>query len=82
MEDKPVYVFDEWAADKSPHFREYFYHSMFKLFDPVRTKSLSFLRKQESVFGRCGVPEAVDSCFRRNDRKKLEHRVSEIAALI
>ncbi|QTA93688.1 Uncharacterized protein dnm_097920 [Desulfonema magnum] len=21
------------------------------------------------------IPEAVDSCFRRNDRKKFEHRV-------
>ncbi|QTA87839.1 putative ABC transporter, ATP-binding protein [Desulfonema magnum] len=28
MEDKPVYVFDEWAADQSPHFREYFYHEL------------------------------------------------------
>ena len=25
MEDKPIYVFDEWAADQSPRFREYFY---------------------------------------------------------
>ncbi|QTA88927.1 Uncharacterized protein dnm_049740 [Desulfonema magnum] len=46
---------------------------MIKFADPVRTKNLSFLRKQESVFDRCGVPRAVDSCFRRNDRKKFEH---------
>ncbi|MCK5682261.1 cyclic peptide export ABC transporter [bacterium] len=25
MEDKPIYIFDEWAADQDPHFREYFY---------------------------------------------------------
>lgn len=25
MEDRPVYVFDEWAADQDPHFREFFY---------------------------------------------------------
>jgi len=25
LEDKPVYIFDEWAADQDPHFREYFY---------------------------------------------------------
>ena len=25
MEDKPVYIFDEWAADQDPHFRKYFY---------------------------------------------------------
>ncbi|OQY58188.1 MAG: hypothetical protein B6245_13180 [Desulfobacteraceae bacterium 4572_88] len=28
MEDKPVYVFDEWAADQDPHFREYFYMTL------------------------------------------------------
>ena len=26
LEDKPIYFFDEWAADQSPEFREYFYH--------------------------------------------------------
>nr|VFJ54738.1 MAG: putative ATP-binding cassette transporter [Candidatus Kentron sp. FM]VFJ57611.1 MAG: putative ATP-binding cassette transporter [Candidatus Kentron sp. FM]VFK06907.1 MAG: putative ATP-binding cassette transporter [Candidatus Kentron sp. FM] len=25
LEDKPFYVFDEWSADQSPEFREYFY---------------------------------------------------------
>jgi len=25
LEDRPVYVFDEWAADQDPHFREKFY---------------------------------------------------------
>lgn len=25
LEDAPIYVFDEWAADQDPHFREYFY---------------------------------------------------------
>ena len=28
MEDKPVYVFDEWAADQDPHFREHFYGTL------------------------------------------------------
>jgi len=28
MEDKPVYVFDEWAADQDPHFREYYYKTL------------------------------------------------------
>ncbi|QTA89047.1 Uncharacterized protein dnm_050940 [Desulfonema magnum] len=51
---------------------------MFKFSDPVRAKSPSFLRKQESIFGRCCASGAVDYCFRRNDRKKLDHRVSAI----
>ncbi len=26
LEDKPIYIFDEWAADQAPQFRDYFYH--------------------------------------------------------
>jgi putative pyoverdin transport system ATP-binding/permease protein len=25
LEDRPIYVFDEWAADQDPHYREIFY---------------------------------------------------------
>lgn len=32
MDDKPVYLFDEWAADQSPQFRDYFYHKLLPLF--------------------------------------------------
>jgi len=28
LEDKPIYIFDEWAADQMPQFREYFYHQL------------------------------------------------------
>ena len=28
LEDKPVYVFDEVAADQDPHFRSYFYETL------------------------------------------------------
>jgi putative ATP-binding cassette transporter len=28
LEDKEIYVFDEWAADQDPHFREYFYKTL------------------------------------------------------
>jgi putative ATP-binding cassette transporter len=28
LEDKPIYVFDEWAADQSPGFRDYFYYQL------------------------------------------------------
>ncbi|WP_019912684.1 cyclic peptide export ABC transporter [Paenibacillus sp. HW567] len=26
LEDRPIYLFDEWAADQDPEFRDYFYH--------------------------------------------------------
>lgn len=28
LEDRPLYVFDEWAADQDPHFRKYFYEEL------------------------------------------------------
>ncbi len=28
MEDRPVYIFDEWAADQDPEFRRKFYHEI------------------------------------------------------
>jgi len=28
LEDKPIYVFDEWAADQDPEFRKYFYEDL------------------------------------------------------
>lgn len=28
MEDKPIYLFDEWASDQDPEFREFFYHTL------------------------------------------------------
>lgn len=30
LEDRPVYVFDEWAADQDPRFRRYFYEVILK----------------------------------------------------
>lgn len=28
LEDRPLYIFDEWAADQDPQFKEVFYHSI------------------------------------------------------
>jgi putative ATP-binding cassette transporter len=28
LEDRPIYVFDEWAADQDPYFKEIFYHQL------------------------------------------------------
>ncbi|KPA11002.1 ABC transporter ATP-binding protein, partial [Candidatus Magnetomorum sp. HK-1] len=30
LENKPIYVFDEWAADQDPNFRQYFYTTIIK----------------------------------------------------
>jgi putative ATP-binding cassette transporter len=28
LEDRPIYLFDEWAADQDPHFKQVFYHEL------------------------------------------------------
>jgi putative ATP-binding cassette transporter len=28
LEDRPIYVFDEWAADQDPQYKEIFYHTL------------------------------------------------------
>ena len=28
LENKPIYLFDEWAADQDPDFRRYFYREL------------------------------------------------------
>ena len=28
LDDKPIYIFDEWAADQDPGFRRYFYEGL------------------------------------------------------
>jgi len=28
LEDKPIFIFDEWAADQDPHFKDYFYETL------------------------------------------------------
>lgn len=32
LEDRPIYVFDEWAAEQDPHFRRYFYETLLPQF--------------------------------------------------
>jgi putative ATP-binding cassette transporter len=28
LEDRPLYIFDEWAADQDPEFRRYYYEDL------------------------------------------------------
>ena len=30
LENKPVFIFDEWAADQDPQFKDYFYNELLK----------------------------------------------------
>ena len=28
LDDPPIFIFDEWAADQDPHYKEYFYKKL------------------------------------------------------
>lgn len=50
LEDKPVYVFDEWAADQSPQFRRYFYETLVPELKE-RGKTVILVSHDERYFG-------------------------------
>jgi putative ATP-binding cassette transporter len=50
LEDKPVYVFDEWAADQDPSFRRFFYEEILKDFKR-RGKTVIAATHDDKYFG-------------------------------
>ncbi len=50
LEDRPIYVFDEWAADQDPEFKEAFYTSMLPALKS-RGKTAVVISHDERYFG-------------------------------
>jgi putative pyoverdin transport system ATP-binding/permease protein len=50
LEDRPVYVFDEWAADQDPQFKEVFYHHLLPDLK-ARGKSALVISHDDRYFG-------------------------------
>lgn len=50
LEDKPIYVFDEWAADQDPTFRQYFYEVLLRDLK-ARGKTIIAATHDEKYFG-------------------------------
>ncbi len=49
MEDAPIYIFDEWAADQDPYFREFFYSEL--LFElSARQKTVIVITHDDAYF--------------------------------
>ncbi|QTA92781.1 Uncharacterized protein dnm_088710 [Desulfonema magnum] len=46
-------------------------YSIIKFFDPVRTKICHSCESRNPFLTDAALPGAVDSCFRRNDKKNL-----------
>jgi putative ATP-binding cassette transporter len=49
LEDKDIYVFDEWAADQDPEFRKYFYNIILKELQ-VRGKTVIAVTHDDAYF--------------------------------
>jgi putative pyoverdin transport system ATP-binding/permease protein len=50
LEDRPVCVFDEWAADQDPHFKEIFYHRLLPELK-ARGKAVLVISHDDRYFG-------------------------------
>ncbi|MBN2824232.1 MAG: cyclic peptide export ABC transporter [Campylobacterales bacterium] len=69
LEDKPIYIFDEWAADQDPQFKEYFYHTILpKLKNEGKT--IIAVTHDQAYFDLC------DRAFRMEDGKLIPHKGS------
>lgn len=65
LEDKPIYVFDEWAAEQDPHFRAYFYEVLLPKFK-AQGKALIIITHDERYF------HLADRVVKMRDGKLLE----------
>jgi putative pyoverdin transport system ATP-binding/permease protein len=52
LQDRPIYVFDEWAADQDPHFREAFYRVILPELK-VRGKTVVAVTHDDDAFDTC-----------------------------
>ncbi|MEA2029798.1 MAG: cyclic peptide export ABC transporter [Campylobacterota bacterium] len=67
LEDKQIYLFDEWAADQDPEFREYFYKTVLpKLKDEGKT--VIAVTHDEAYFNYC------DRSFKMEDGKMKTYK--------
>lgn len=52
LQDRPIYVFDEWAADQDPHFREAFYRRILPELK-ARGKAVVAVTHDDDAFDAC-----------------------------
>jgi putative ATP-binding cassette transporter len=68
LEDRPIYVFDEWAADQDPAFRRYYYEELLPELSR-RGKTVLAISHADRYFHcadrvitlECGVIRSIDS---------------------
>jgi putative pyoverdin transport system ATP-binding/permease protein len=65
LEDRPLYVFDEWAADQDPYFKEVFYHHLLPELKR-RGKTVLVISHDDRYFG------VADRILKLEDGKLVE----------
>ena len=80
MEDKPIYVFDEWAANQDPEFKEYFYKQLLQELSDAG-KTVFVITHDDRYFSvadrhfRMEAGKLTDICVVDLDREKLCNNV-------
>lgn len=71
LEDKEIYIFDEWAADQDPKFRKYFYESIVPKLKE-QGKTVIAVTHDKAYFKMC------DRAFKMKDGKIKLHKGTEV----
>lgn len=66
LEDRPIYVFDEWAAEQDPQFREKFYHEMLPNLRDQQNKTIIAVTHDDKYF------HVADRCLKMEFGKLVE----------
>jgi len=74
LEDRPVYVFDEWAADQDPSYKEIFYRTLLPELK-ARGKAVLVITHDDRYFG------LADQCVKLEFGKLVATTSNELASL-
>src|SRR4029079_14341385 len=70
LEDRPLYVFDEWAADQDPQFKEFFYEQLLAELK-ARGKSVLVISHDDRYF------HVADHILKLEDGQLVDEHVVE-----
>lgn len=80
LEDRPVYVFDEWAADQDPEYKEVFYYQLLPEFK-ARGKTVIVISHDDRYYGLADRVVKLDSGVVEYDRQAAR-RDADVGAVV
>ncbi|MFL6282404.1 MAG: cyclic peptide export ABC transporter [Pyrinomonadaceae bacterium] len=80
LEDRPVYVFDEWAADQDPQYKQVFYHRLLPEFK-ARGKTVIVISHDDRYYGLADRVVKLDSGQVEYDRPTAR-RDADVSAAV